>query len=371
MKKLKHCDLINSKYSLRESRKDHVNKLDFKNQNSQSTSNLSRQINGSNSSRRTKCVHRENSTSSKNMYKLDQSYLKSSLKKNIGSSPLTDNIFTVNIKQQNFSKSFDYSRRIILPFSESSTDNNYEFIDPTTSSVRSNGCSVENSWSHLWRSGLPEQKLTVWLPRRYTEQGCEHLQCRLSKASSSIKLNKISFPDINFLELGSNLTLKTIQKLSPQMNMTSNSYWASNTHFAGHNVTTVINNNNNSNTNNSRLSNNLHKNGDVHLMHPDNSNKLTIMGNSYPVNRPPDIKEKTLAQLSLIRKEENCTITIDSGTNVKGYMDPMVGAPIEYLNRINELSKLQAITKRSERTRCRRRMKKDMSINKSVADSIK
>lgn len=60
-----------------------------------------------------------------------------------------------------------------------------------------------------------------------------------------------------------------------------------------------------------------------------------------------------------------------SGTNVKGYMDPMVGAPIEYLNRINELSKLQAITKRWERTRCRRRMKKDMSINKSVADSIK
>lgn len=77
MKKLKHCDLINSKYSLRESRKDHVNKLDFKNQNSQSTSNLSRQINGSNSSRRTKCVHRENSTSSKNMYKLGKFIQKS------------------------------------------------------------------------------------------------------------------------------------------------------------------------------------------------------------------------------------------------------------------------------------------------------
>uniref|UniRef100_A0A5K4EME0 Uncharacterized protein n=1 Tax=Schistosoma mansoni TaxID=6183 RepID=A0A5K4EME0_SCHMA len=59
------------------------------------------------------------------------------------------------------------------------------------------------------------------------------------------------------------------------------------------------------------------------------------------------------------------------GTNVKGYMDPMVGAPIEYLNRINELSKLQAITKRWERTRCRRRVKKDMVINKSVVDPIR
>ncbi|CAI2734812.1 unnamed protein product [Schistosoma spindalis] len=312
MKKLKHCDLINSKYSMRESRKDHVNKLDFKNQNFQSTSNLCRQINGSTSSRRTKCGHRENSTSSKNMYKLDQSYLKSSLKKNIDSSPLTDNIFTVNIRQQNLSKSLNYSRRIISPFSESSTDNNYELINSTTSSVCSNGCSVENSWSNLWRSGLPEQKLTVWLPRRYTEQGYEQLQCRLSKASSSIKLHQISFPDINFLELDSSLTLKTIQKLSPQRNMTSNSYWASNARCSGHNVTIAINNNNKSSTNNSRISNNLHKNGDVHLMHPDNSNKLTIMGNSYSVNRPPDIKEKTLAQLSLIRKEENCTVSIDS-----------------------------------------------------------
>ncbi|CAH8668331.1 unnamed protein product [Schistosoma rodhaini] len=371
MKKLKHGDLINSKQSLRESRKDHVNKLDFINRNFQSTSNLSRQISRSNSNRRTKCAHRESSISSKNMYKLDQSYLKSSLKKNIDSSSLTDNIFTVNIRQQNLSKSFDYSRRIILPFSESLTDNNYEFIDSTESSIRSNGCSVENSWSNLWRSGLPEQKLTVWLPRRYTEQDYEHLQCRLNKASSSIKLHKISFPDVNFLELDSSLTLKTIQKLSPQVNSTSNSYWALNTHCTGHNTITANNNNNKSSTNGSRLSNNLHKIEVVHLMHPDNSNKLTIMGNSYPVNRPPDIKEKTLAQLSLIRKEDNCTTSIDSGTNVKGYMDPMVGAPIEYLNRINELSKLQAITKRWERTRCRRRVKKDMVINKSVVDPIR
>ncbi|CAH8621334.1 unnamed protein product [Heterobilharzia americana] len=93
------------------------------------------------------------------------------------------------------------------------------------------------------------------------------------------------------------------------------------------------------------------------------------MGNSYPVKRPPDIKEKTLAQLALIRKEENCKTSIDSVTNTKGYMDPIVGAPVEFLNRVNELSKLQEATKRWERTRYRRRVKRKTVQTLNQSDS--
>ncbi|CAH8576599.1 unnamed protein product [Schistosoma turkestanicum] len=374
MKKLKHCDSVNSKYSLLESRKDHINKLDVRKINLQSTSKSSKQISGSHNTRRIKCITPENSTSAKKMHKSDLPYLKLSHKKNIYSSPLTDNISAVNIsnvKQQNFSKPLDYLRRIVLPFSENSADNKHEFMDFPTSSIYSNRYSVENSWSNLWRSGLPEQKLTIWLPRRFTGQDDEHLQCKLNKTPSSIKLHKLSFPDLDFLEQDNSFTMKTTQKCSPQIKMTSNSYWTLNAHCADHNANTNINNDNNNSANNSRLSNNLRKNGGEHLTHSNNSNSLTIMGNSYPINRPPDIKEKTLAQLSLIKKEENCTTSINSNTNVKGYMDPMVGAPVEFLNRLNALSKLQAVTKRWERTQYRRQVKKEMIINKSVVEPIR
>ncbi|KAK4475926.1 hypothetical protein MN116_001167 [Schistosoma mekongi] len=280
-------------------------------------------------------------------------YFKSYQKQIANNWLLTDNISVVNVselKSQDMSRSFSYSSHNFLPFSERPTDDNHEFTDSATSSVLFNRYSVENSWSNLWRSGLPEQKLTVWLPRRLTDYDDEHSLYKLNEASSKMKLQKHNFSDLNFLKLDSSLTLKTTQKYSPHMNMTSNRYWAGD------------NNKGNSSTNNPRLSNIIHKFG--RLTHFDGSSKLNIIGNPYPINRPPDIKEKTLAQLSLIRKEENCITSIGSGTNAKCFMDPLIGAPAEFLNRINELSKLQAVTKRWERTRCRRRVRKEMVVNK-------
>nr|AAW27170.1 SJCHGC04953 protein [Schistosoma japonicum] len=254
------------------------------------------------------------------------------------------------------SKSFNYSSYNFLP--SPSTDDSHEFADPATSSVLLNRYSVENSWSNLWRSGLPEQKLTVWLPRRVTDYDDEHPLYKLNEASSKMKLQKHSFSDLSFLKSDSSLTLKTIQKYSPYINVTPNSYRSSNADCAGDN------NIDNSTPNNSRLSSILHKFGDVHLSHSDGSSKLTVIGNSYPIDRPPDIKEKTLAQLSLIRKKENCITSIGFDTNSKCFMDPMIGAPAEFLNRINELSRLQPVTKRWERARCRPRVRKKMAVNK-------
>ncbi|CAH8873639.1 unnamed protein product [Trichobilharzia szidati] len=371
MKKLKPCYPNNSSCLLRHQKKYPFNE-EFQRLSLQSTSNHNGNRSSSSNSRKTK------STSVKSMYKTNQpSSLKSCQKKVVNNTsptdkPLTNDISGIRIEQ--LPKPFSYSRHIALPFSERALENNCMSTNSSINfptSVQSNRCTYENSWSNLWRSGLPEQKLTVWLPRRFNDQDDERSQWN----SHNVKLHKHSFPDLNFAELDNRFTWKSIQKSSPQINVNRNSYWTPNAYYnvQNHKIITNSNNNNSSSstsTNNSKLLNTSHRNGEFCSNYPDNSKKLTVMGNSYPVTRPPDIKEKTLAQLSLIRKEENCTTSVDSVANVKGYMDPMAGAPTDFLNRINELVKLQEATKRWERTRCRRRVKRKTLPNSQTLNQV-
>ncbi|VDQ02108.1 unnamed protein product [Trichobilharzia regenti] len=66
----------------------------------------------------------------------------------------------------------------------------------------------------------------------------------------------------------------------------------------------------------------------------------------------------------------NLVLPFFTVANVKGYMDPMAGAPTDFLNRINELVKLQEATKRWERTRCRRRVKRKTLPNNQTLNQL-
>ncbi|CAH8621349.1 unnamed protein product [Heterobilharzia americana] len=230
MKKLQQSDSSNSNYPLHHQKK--------------STPNSNGHRSNSSNSRKTKFTNREKSTSANKMHKSNQSPSLKSCQEDIANNSSSSNkipaISTPGIKLQKIS-AFSYPRRIVLPFSERVMENNNL---PTYSSsnispsVQSNRYSFESSWSNLWRSGLPEQKLTVWLPRRFTDQEDERSQCKLNIFSpSNIKLHKHSFPDLNVKELDNPSIWKSIQKCSPQKFSNSSSYWTPNSHLNGYNST--------------------------------------------------------------------------------------------------------------------------------------